>query len=170
MRNLHSFPRAATGFTLLLIAVSFPLSAADTAADVFASCAYAPILPSATSTREPLAKIEVGSGNGIFDRLKRQVPIAVTTEFRAYIYVFQDPADPAVLVFPRVGRGDNNQVSKDSPFKGSIDLDSFDGVTVMVAVSPIPIPNVEKLSADEIRSYFRMRNHCRTFILNETRL
>ena len=152
---------------LLLPAAAGAQNAARGVPGVFRACAYT----SSVSPAPPEVGIELSPDRPY--RLRELIRLKVSSDVDGYVYLFQNPADPAPLVYPRKpapGKpADDHRISKSGAWSLPMALRFTNSKTqsILVAVSPEPIPNIEKLSLDDVRQFFRQRRFCDGYSLTE---
>lgn len=143
---------------LLILTLPAPLGrAADDSLAVFEACAYvssaAPVRSSViiAMPRHPL-------------RVGERFSLTVTSSFDGYVYVFQDPADPAALVFP-ASPAQDHRISKGRAWEipGVFGFRDRNTKSLMVGVSRQPVSDFKSMSAQQIRRFFEQRRFCEGF-------
>ena len=94
----------------LYLFFAFPLlvGSAEDPVKFFQSCAYASVLPTHSTEAKPEIEFRIESAKGELlplDHVFRSgepilISISVSSRRDGYFYIFQDPPDPKVLVFP----------------------------------------------------------------------
>jgi hypothetical protein len=155
-------------FALLLVVPA--IGADGDPVEVFRSCAYTPVLPSRTGTASLVSvKIDTGADQGSF--LEQAKPgehfyVSVTAQFNGYLYLFQDPPDPTTLIFPEP-KAPSYQLKKGVAWTQRYKFIDAKATTLLVAVTPTPLPDASKLTAAQVRQLFQPRAKCGVYYLYE---
>jgi hypothetical protein len=146
-----------------LLAVHLAVGAKEDPAEVFRSCAYIPVLPSRDPA--PLVDIKIDTGADPASPDAR-FSVSVTARFDGYVYLFQDPPDPITLILPDAGAPDV-QLKKGVTWTQRFRFTSLQSTTLLVAVTPAPLSHPGRLTAAQVRDFFRTRARCGTYYLQE---
>jgi hypothetical protein len=145
--------------TLLIPSV---LLCADNPVKTFQSCAY--LATAEFSLLTPKSNSVLPWDVPI--RKDSNFDVSVKPTADGYFYVFQDPADPNFLVFPALsGPNRENRVARGATFRKTFKLDR--SLTTLLLFTTSPIPDFDRLTADEVRKLYRSKANCGDMVLAE---
>ncbi len=152
------------------------VTAGDGPTAILQSCAYTASLSPAPPRSSVFFEIRDAAGNVARDESYLFTPSdhivvrAAVAGAAGYFYVFQDPADPDSLVY-------QDPVTKGRHTKGGLAIDSpamrfnrTTDFTLLMAVTPEPLPGVGAMTLAEARRYLELRRACWGSVMQERKI